>query len=154
MATPPRRVLVILGGRVLGYQQGTLSGALVEYQAAPEVRASARTFNPGPNFLWEIEKGAAEVAFVDVVAFDAHRKQNSLTALRLSDWRHRLGFDIGFAIRSDNPTLKSALDAGLADLEATGALAQMADEEGLTWQAPAHTGIAPPLTRAALLPGH
>ena len=139
---------------VLGYQEGTLTGAIVEYQAPDDVRARAKTFNPGATFLWEIEKGEADVAFVDVDAYDAHLRQNRLTALRLGDWRHRLGFDIGAAVLTGNEALKAALDAAIAALVADGSVAALAAQEGAHWAQPSETGILPPLTRASLMAGH
>ena len=54
-----------IGNRRIAYQQGTLSGALLELDA-PDQMANAVSFNPGPGFLWRLETGDADVAIVEI----------------------------------------------------------------------------------------
>ncbi len=142
------------GDLILGFQQGTLSGAIALMQAPPNVIDKARSFIPGPKFLWEVEIGKADVAIVDVAAFDFHRKQNRVTKLRLSDWRHPFGVNIGFAALAEHEALLAAVNAVIDEARDSGAIAEIAAEEGVTWGAPRAPWMTPPLTRAALAALH
>lgn len=131
-----------LAGTRVGIEQGTLAGAVTLRQAGAEVVAGAVTANPGPSFLWEMEQGAFDAALVTVAAWDAHRKQNPVTALRLTDYRHPIGFNLGMAAGAEATGLVAAVDAALAQLD----LAAIAEAQGVTWAAPTEPAVAPALT--------
>ncbi len=142
--------LKTLGGRVLHFQQGTLSGAVAMVQTRPADRANARTMSPGARFLWDVESSSGDLALVDVTAFDNHRQSNPFTELRLAQWRHPLGMDIGIAILSENAALRDKTDRVLSDLLANGVLPRLATEEGLTYAAPKSTDLTPEYTLQTL----
>ena len=137
-------------GHSVGYQQGTLSGAILTAQAPQRVIDDAQTFNPGTAFLWEIEKGKADVAIVDVAAYDFHRRQNRITALRLLDWRHPIGFNIGFAVLASNKALKDRVDHLIVELVSSGQMQSLADKDNITYAKPEPPLISPPLTLSTL----
>ena len=134
--------------RRLAMQQGTLSGAIVEAQQ-PGVEIV--TYNPGASFLWNVEKGLADVAIVDTAAFDGHRKHNPVSTLALADWRHPIGLDIGVAVLARNPGLLNAVNAAILDLHRKGTLPDLAQAQGLTFNAPAFDGLQDPFTWRMLL---
>ena len=136
--------------RRFALQQGTLTGAIAQAQA-PELAAHSVMFNPGGEFLWQIEKGHADVAIVDVAAFDSHLKHNPISTLRLANWRHAIGLDIGIAVLDRQQPLLHALNAALSVMHASGALPTLADEEGLTYHAPRFDGLQDPFTWRTLL---
>jgi len=140
----------LIGHRV-GYQQGTLSGAILTAQAPQEVIDHAQTFNPGPTFLWEVENGKADIAIVDVAAYDFHRRQNSITKLRLLDWRHPIGFNIGFGMLASKAELKTSIDGTIAALIETKQLQAFADKDEITYAVPKQPIVSPALTLSALL---
>ena len=146
---PEPQDLAKLDGRRLAYQQGTLSGALLQLEAAGVV-ADAISFNPGPEFLWGLENGAADVAIVDIAAFDAHRKHNPVSTLKLAAWRHKVGLDIGIAVLAENEGLAGALNQALQALRAGGALPLLAAQEKLTYNPPHFTGLQDPFTWRSL----
>ena len=125
-----------LDGLTLGFQQGTLSGAIATMQATPDAIARSKTFNPGPKFLWEIETGRADVAIVDTAAFDFHLKQNPISKLRLAEWRHGLGINIGLAASAEKPALVAAMSAIIEDAVESGEIARIAEAEGVTYARP------------------
>ena len=125
-----------LEGMTLGLQQGTLSGVLATLQAPRSVALTSRMFNPGPQFLWEVENGAVDVAIVDVTAFDFHRRQNPISELVLSDWRHEMGMNIGLAVLEENAGLLDALNGAIADMLNTDRVAELATVEGLHYARP------------------
>lgn len=135
--------------RSLHLQQGTLSGVLAMMQTHPLDRANVTTHNPGTGFLWEVESGGGDLAILDVAAFDTHVKSNPVTNLRLADWRHPIGMDVGIAVLADNEALLAALDQALAAVPADQRRA-FADEAGMTYAAPASDALMPELTTRIL----
>ncbi|WP_298918784.1 c-type cytochrome [uncultured Roseobacter sp.] len=146
--TEPKDLADVLPRR-LAYQQGTLSGALLELDA-PTQASNAKSFNPGPRFLWQLESGAADVAIVDVAAFDAHRHHNSVSRLRLAKWRHRVGMDIGIAVLEADNDLKQVLDTAISTLHRSNRLVEFAEAEGVTYSRPQFDGLRAPFTWRSL----
>ena len=138
------------GGRKIAVQQGTLSGAIATVQVAPGERADIVTLNPGAGFLWDVETKGHALAMVDVAAYDAHRKAFPATALRLAEWRHPIGMDIGIAVLAENTPLQAALNAAIADLLTSGELPEIAEAEGLTYAPPQSSSLTERLTLATL----
>ena len=134
-----------LAGVRLGIEQGTLAGALTVRQAGAEALEDAVTSNPGPEFLWRMEAGAFDAALTTTGAYDLHARQNPITTLRLTGYRHPLGFNLGVAGLASDPALIEAADAAIAALGEEG-LRAMARAEGVTWAAPTVPAVAPPLT--------
>ncbi|MEO0830004.1 MAG: hypothetical protein AAFY03_06045, partial [Pseudomonadota bacterium] len=135
-----------LGARPLAFQQGTLAGAIAMVQMTPETRPLARHFNPSKGFLWDVENSGIDTALVDVALYDAHRKSNPATPLRLAAWRHPIGMDIGIAVVAENSGLKTAIDAALLEMEAAERFDALAKEEGLSYAAPKSDALAADLT--------
>lgn len=141
-----------VSGLKLGLQQGTLSGVLATLQAPRQVVLSSQMFNPGPNFLWEVENGAVDIAIVDVTAFDFHRKQNPISELVLSEWRHDMGMNIGFAVLEDRASLLNAVNTAIAQMLSDDRIAELADEEGLHYAQPIAPIVMSQLRLAELRP--
>lgn len=139
-----------LAGLKVGIEQGTLAGALTTMQAPPEVVAGAVMLPPGPEFLWAMENGAFEAALVATAAYDTHRRQNLITGLILSEWRHPMGFNIGFALRDADEDLRAAVDAAVAELRAEGRIEAIGEETGTHFAAPRLPDIHPQMTLADL----
>lgn len=148
--TPEPGGLEDLGGRSLFVQQGTLSGAIAMLQLAPVDRVNIATRNPGAGFLWEVESTGGELAIVNVMAFDAHFKSNPFTALRLADWRHDFGMDLGFATLAENTALLVKIDDALQRIITQTDLSAIAADEGLTYAAPRSDALKEQVTRATL----
>lgn len=140
-----------LAGHRVAFQQGTLSGAILTAQAPQVVVDEARTFNPGPKFLWEIEIGKADIAIVDIAAFDFHRRQNPITELRLLDWRHPIAFNIGFGLQSSKVQLKKRIDEVIAEMIENDRILSLAEQDNITYAAPERPFVTSALTRSKLL---
>ena len=140
-----------LAGHRLAYQQGTLSGAILTAQAPQPVIHTARTFDPGPAFLWEIENGKADVAIIDVAAYDFHRRQNNISKLRLLEWRHPIAFNIAFGLLASNADLKSNIDPIIERMREAGDLEALASMDDITYAAPRDPEVTPALTLSLLL---
>lgn len=120
----------------IGVQQGTLGEAILRRQGPPAAMAEAVTVAPGPNFLWEMEKGAFDVTLTDTAAFDFHHRQNMLSKLKLGTYRHPLGVNIALATAEKNEGLRASIDAALAALLAEGAMADLAKKARMTYTPP------------------
>ncbi|MEM9441364.1 MAG: transporter substrate-binding domain-containing protein [Pseudomonadota bacterium] len=140
-----------LDGRRLAFQQGTLSGAIAMIQLTSGDRTRARHFNPGSTFLWEVETSNAELAIVDIAAFDSYRKSNPATRLKLGKWRHPLGIDIGMAVLASNTKLVEAIDRVLYDILREGRMSDLAEAEGLTYTPPQSDELTSQFTLQTLL---
>ena len=145
--------LADLEDRILALQQDTLSGAIVQVQA-PGIASRAEMFNPGSDFLWKFETGTADVAIVDVAAFDAHTKHNPASTLRLAAWRHAIGLDIGIAVLSENQSLITRLNEAIDRMHEDDIFAPLAASENFTYAAPRFDGLQSAFTLRTLLTGH
>lgn len=125
-----------LAGFRIGVQQGTLGEAILRRQGPPAAMTEAITVAPGPNFLWEMEKGVFDVTLTDTAAFDFHRRQNMLSKLKLGTYRHPLGVNIALATAEKNEGLRASLDAALTALLAEGAMGDLAKKAKMTYTPP------------------
>jgi len=116
-------------GLRLGVQEGTLAGAISLLNASDSVRSRMVSVNPGPLFLWDMEKGEFDVALVSTAEYDYHKQKNPLSTLKLSSYRHPLGFNIGMAVLQENSLLKEQLDRGVRHLRENGFLEAMFSEK-------------------------
>ncbi len=120
----------------VGVQQGTLGEAILRRQGPPAAMAEAVTVPPGPNFLWEMEKGAFDVTLTDTAAFDFHRRQNMLSRLKLGSYRHPLGVNIALATAEKNAGLRSSIDTVLEALLTEGVMGDLAKKARMTYTPP------------------
>ena len=155
-AVADRRIddLADLRGLTLGIEEGTLAGALVLSQAPRELVKGSVSMPPGPHFLWRLENGEFDAAMISLPAFDFHRRQNPITTLRLSNWRHPFGMNIGFAVLARHSALASALDAALSEHLADGAVAAAARTAEVTVAPPAEPRVTPAWSLSTLLRAH
>jgi ABC-type amino acid transport substrate-binding protein len=140
-----------LSGRRMALQENTLSGTIAMLNNRPGDRGDLVTMNPGAGFLWEVEKAGHELAIVDVIDFDTFKKTNPFTTLRLADWRHPVGMDLGVAVLAGNKDLLNSLNAALQDIVASGRALELAVEEGLTYAPPSGGGLSQGITMQMLV---
>lgn len=139
-----------LAGRRLALQENTLSGTIALLHTAPGNRGNLVTLTPGADFLWEVEKQNIGLAIVDVIAFDSFLKANPFTTLKLADWRHPIGMDLGVAVLSDSVDLPR-INEVLSEIVASGRASELAAEEGLTYAAPSGGKLSDGITMQMLL---
>ena len=149
--TPEPGGLRDLGRRTLAFQQGTLSGAIAMMQLTSDDRARAKHFNPGSTFLWDVESSGLQLAIVDIAAFDSYQRSNPATKLKLAQWRHALGMDIGMAIVASNTELVEAIDRALETILLEGTASGFAEAEGLTYAPPQSEKLTSAFTLQTLL---
>lgn len=142
--------LAAIKGQRLAVQEKTLSGTIAMLANRPGDRGNLVTMTPGADFFWEVEKAELDLAIADVVAFDTFLKANPFTELRLADWRHPVGIDIGIAVAEGFSDLPK-LNAAISELIASGRLEDLADEEGLTFAGPRNSELSPKITIQMLM---
>ena len=130
------RSLADLSGLKVGVEQGTLAEGILRRHAPADAMAAATTFNPGPKFLWEMEVGKFEVALVDVAAFDFHMRQNMISKLQITDYRHPFSVNIGMLALADRPGLIKTVSGVITAMIRDGTIAAIAEREKVHWAAP------------------
>lgn len=120
----------------LGVQQGTLAGILTLHQGSQELVANAVTMNPGPTFLWSMEKGEFEGALVAVGEYDFHKRQNAISKLKLHDYRHPLGFNLGIALLEENEKLLTLINPIIDKLLESGGIYELAERSQMNYARP------------------
>lgn len=125
-----------LDGQLLGVEQGTLSGVLTLRQGTTQMNEMAKTFNPGPSFLPEMENGEFDAALVTIGAYDLHQRKNQKSTLKLHDYRHPLGFNLGVAILSKNTELLDGVNKSINQLSDDGQLTEFSIASGLHYAKP------------------
>lgn len=130
------RSLADLTGLRVGIEQGTVAEAILRRQAPSGALDKAATFNPGATFLWQMEKGQFDVALVDVAAFDFHRRQNRITKLRLTPYRHAFSVNIAMLGLAERADLIATVSATIATMLDDGAIRSIAEAEKVHWVKP------------------
>ncbi len=125
-----------LSGVKVGVPQGTLGEAVLRRQAPKELMQTAVTLRPGPGFLWEMEKGLFDATLVETGAFDFHKRQNPISKLHLTDYRHALGLNITFAVLQENDALRDAVNWALEALLAEDTFTRLAEVQQITYIPP------------------
>lgn len=147
--TPEPLNLDDLHAQSLHLQQGTLAGVIAMMQTTAIDRSLVTTHNPGAAFLWNVEGRDGTLAIIDVAGFDSHAKSNPFTTLRLADWRHPIGMDIGIAVLSDRQDLLAEINYVIAGLPRQ-QLIEIANNVGMSYAAPQSDQMMPALTMQML----
>lgn len=132
-----------MSDHVVGIEQGTLTEFLTLQHGTSAMKKKARTFNPGPSFLWHMENGKFEAALVSIPAFDFHKRKNRVTQLRLTGFRHTLGFNIAFAILAKNKPLADKISHIINSMSEKSLLQKIATHQGMNYAAPRRPYIQP-----------
>jgi len=83
-----------LDGRTILAEEGTVAGAIVMQYQGGRLRAKVDLVPPGPRTLWILEAGKHDAAIIELDKFDAHRKQNRISKLKLSGYEHSIRYNI------------------------------------------------------------
>ena len=130
----------------MGLQQGTLAEAITLRQSPAKVIAKAVTHNPGPQFLWEMENGAFDAALVSVPEYDFHVRQNRLTKLTLTAYRHPIGFNIGLIALEKNAALMTRVDEILKAMLDANEIEALAAKSDMHYAKPAAPDVEPAMS--------
>ncbi|MBV1863875.1 MAG: c-type cytochrome [Rhodobacteraceae bacterium] len=123
-------------GLRIGVEEGTLSGILTLRQGTDKMVAEASTFNPGADFLWQMEQGEFDAALVTIGAYDFHKKQNFVSTLSLDEYRHQIGFNLSLAMLKRNRDLLDQIDPLIHEMIDDGSMAKLAKKSKHTYAKP------------------
>lgn len=135
----------------VGVEQGTIAGLLTLRQSPPDVATHSQTSNPGPVFLWKLEQGEFDAALINVPAYDFHKRQNPITSLKLSDYRHPLAFNIGLAMLESAKSLQAHVNAIIGDDLENGKIKALAKLSHLHYALPVEPWVAPRMSLQQLI---
>lgn len=138
--------LADLDGKKILAEEGTLAGAIAMQYQGGRLRNNVDLVPPGPRTLWIMEAGKHDAAIVDLDKFDAHRKQNRISKLKLSGYEHSIRYNIALVSIAKHKDLiayaNTVIAAGLKD----GSIATMARRAGMTYRPPDGNRIRGPLS--------
>ena len=143
--------LKALEGLVVGVQQGTLPGVLTLRQGSQSMVAKAVTVNPGPDFLQRMDRGEFEAALVATTEYDLYKMKFPKTAIKMTNYRHPISFNLAFAGLQKNKTLVERASAHIQGLLGDGTIAHLARSNRTHISQPVVPHIRPRLTMADLL---
>ena len=138
-----------LNGLRLGAEQGTLTDTIFMAYRAGYMANRVIHVVPQSGILSRMEEGAFDAVLIELHRFDAYRRDHPDTELRATNYRHSLGFNMGFIGLESRPELLTQVNDAIDTLSASGQLAALAKAVDMTFVQPAEPEI---LDRIS--PGH
>lgn len=138
-----------LNGLRLGAEEGTLTDTIFMAYRAGYFASKVSHVVPKSGILTRLEEGAFDAILIELHRFDSYRRDQPETKLRLTRYRHALGFNMGFVGLESRRDLLDKVGKVLDSLAASGKLEVFAAAVGMT--------LVPPTTPAVLdriSPGH
>lgn len=138
-----------LNGLRLGAEQGTLTDTIFMAYRAGYMAGQVIHVVPQSGILARLEEGAFDAILIELHRFDAYRREHPATELRATNYRHALGFNMGFIGLESRQELMDQVNKALDAMSASGQLESFAKNVGMTLVAPTEPAI---LDRIS--PGH
>jgi ABC-type amino acid transport substrate-binding protein len=127
----------------IGVEAATLGDAiLMTWRDGRLVNRITHVIPGREDVLAKLEAGEFDATLVNLRRFDAYAAGHPATKLKATGFRHRIGFNMGFAGLSTNAALVAAADKAVADLLQTGELPALAASVGLTYVPPSGPPVA------------
>jgi ABC-type amino acid transport substrate-binding protein len=126
-----------LAGLHLGIESGTLADAILMTFDNGRLIDDITHLVPGrSDLLGTLDRGEIDATLLDLRRFDAYRAAHPDTHLAGSGYFYPIGANRGYIGLSSDTALLEAVNQALADLQAAGTLADLAEKAGLTYLAP------------------
>jgi ABC-type amino acid transport substrate-binding protein len=126
-----------LAGLRLGIESGTLADAILMTFDNGRLIDDITHLVPGrSDLLGTLDRGEIDATLLDLRRFDAYRAAHPDTRLAGSGYFYPIGANRGYVGLSSDTALLEAVNRALADLQAAGTLADLAEKAGLTYLAP------------------
>ena len=126
-----------LAGLRLAIESGTLGDAILMTFDKGRLIDDITHLVPGrDDLLGLLEQGMFDATLLDLRRFDAYRATHPDTALTGSGYLYPIGANRGYVGLADKPELIAAVDKALANLQASGKLAEFGQAAGLTYLSP------------------
>ena len=138
--------LADLDGKKILAEEGTVAGAIAMQYQGGRLRATVDLVPPGPKTLWIMEAGKHDAAIIDLDKFDAHRKQDRISKLKLSGYEHSIRYNIALVSIAKHKDLIAYANSVIAAGLKNGTIAAMARRSGMTYRPPDGNRIRGPLS--------
>ena len=130
-----------------GAEGGTLADAILMLYANGKLIDRITHYPPGRGeVLRRLEAGEIDATFVSLHRFDAYRKENPATRIQHSGFNYPLAFNLGYAALSGNAALVEQVNSALDSMRASGEIARLAAESGVTYVEPVRPFVSPAIT--------
>jgi ABC-type amino acid transport substrate-binding protein len=125
-----------LNGLSLGAEQGTLTDTIFMAYRAGYMASRVIHVVPQSGILSRLEEGAFDAILIELHRFDAYRRKHPDTQLRATNYRHALGFNMGFVGLKSRPDLLAQVNDVIDSLATEEKFAPLADSVGMTFIPP------------------
>jgi ABC-type amino acid transport substrate-binding protein len=130
-----------------GAEGGTLADAILMLYAKGKLIDRVTHYRPARGeVLRALEAGEIDATFVTLHRFDAYRKENPATRIQHSGFNYPVAFNLGYAALSGNVALMQQVDSALDSMRASGEIARLAAESGVTYVEPVQPFVSPAIT--------
>lgn len=141
--------LADLAGLKLGVQIHSLADLIAMSYAEGRLAEQVVHYTESNPLFQALQDGKIDSALVGLHQFDAWRQAHPDSRITASGYTHSIGFNIGFVGLATDRAMIAQVDAILADLRSSGALAAIAAANGLSWLPPRPPDIAQSLPLSA-----
>lgn len=126
-----------LAGLRLAIESGTLGDAILMTFDKGKLIDDITHLVPGrDDLLGAVNRGDFDATLLDLRRFDAYRAAHPDTKITASGYYYPIGANRGYVGLASEPDLLAAVNQALSDLQASGAIARLAQEAGLTFLPP------------------
>jgi ABC-type amino acid transport substrate-binding protein len=126
----------------IGIESGTLADAILMNFRNGRLIDRITHLVPGrDDLLGALDRGELDATLLDLRRFDAYRAAHPETRLAASGYYYPIGANRGYVGLAEDPALLAAVNKALADLQASGAIAELARTAGLTYLPPREPAI-------------
>ena len=130
-----------------GAEGGTLADAILMLYKKGKLIDRITHYPPGRGeVLARLEAGEIDATFVTLHRFDAYRIKNPATRIQHSGFNYPVAFNLGYAALSGNAKLIDEVNTALDSMRASGEIARLAKESGVTYVEPVQPFVSPPVT--------
>lgn len=140
-----------LNGLRIGIESGTLADAILMNLHGGQLIDQITHIIPGrQDLLGAVEHGEFDATLLDLRRFDAYRAAHPDTKLAASGYYYPVGANRAYVALANDAALLAAVNKALSDLQAKGAIAELAREAGLTYLPPREPLVAGDVLRQIL----
>jgi ABC-type amino acid transport substrate-binding protein len=126
-----------LAGLRIAIESGTLGDAILMTFDKGRLIDDITHLVPGrDDLLGAVERGDFDATLLDLRRYDAYRTTHADTKVAASGYYYPIGANRGYVGLASDPELLVTVDKVLSDLEAKGAIVQLAREAGLSYLPP------------------
>ena len=131
-----------LAGQRIAIESGTLGDAILMTFEKGRLIDSITHLVPGrDDLLGALDRGDFDATLLDLRRLDAYRAAHPDNRLAASGYYYPIGVNRGYVGLASDPALIATVNKALSDLQAAGAIANLARTAGLTYLPPVEPAI-------------